>query len=266
MNERELRLGKYESQFFAWVQLRRKTQVATGEAADALGLTDKQERELLSRMARQGLIVRLRRGLYMVPPRLPPGGKWTPGEYVIVDSLMADADANYQIGGPNAFQQHGFDEQVPNSITVYNDKISGTRTIGGLSFNFIKVRKERLGGIDTLKLPTGEKLKMANVPRTIMDAVYDWSRFNTIPRAFNWISERKKDAEMLSELVNLTLKYSNVGTMRRIGYILEKNGLPNSVTQKLKFKVDGGTSLIPLVPTKPARGTIDREWGIIDNL
>jgi predicted transcriptional regulator of viral defense system len=71
---------------------------------------------------------------------------------------------------------------------------------------------------------------------------------------------------MISELVKLTLKYSNVGTMRRIGYILEKNGLPKPVTQKLKFKVDGGTSLIPLVPTKPARGTIDREWGIIDNL
>jgi predicted transcriptional regulator of viral defense system len=45
-----------------------------------LRLTADQERKLLSRLARARLIARVRRGLYLVPPRLPLGGAWTPDE------------------------------------------------------------------------------------------------------------------------------------------------------------------------------------------
>ena len=67
MNEKEPVLGKFKMQFLAWIQLEKKTQVVTGETAEAFGLTAIQERKLLSRISQQGLIVRLRRGLYMVP-------------------------------------------------------------------------------------------------------------------------------------------------------------------------------------------------------
>ncbi len=85
------------TQFFAWIQLAGKKSVETGELIKVLKFTLKQERELLSRLARTGLIVRLRRGLYLVPKRIPPGGKWVPNEYVIVRELMEDSNALYQI-------------------------------------------------------------------------------------------------------------------------------------------------------------------------
>ena len=49
--------------------------VRVGQLSPALGITPAQEREVLSRLARRNLIARVRRGLYLVPPRLPPGGR-----------------------------------------------------------------------------------------------------------------------------------------------------------------------------------------------
>lgn len=265
MNDKEPRLGKFKMQFLAWIQLEKKTQVVTGEAAEAFGLTAVQERKLLSRMSQQGLIVRLRRGLYMVPALVPPGGQWSPGEYRLARTLMEDAGASYQIGGAIAFHQYGFDEQVPNEITVYNDKISRRSTIGGLRFTFIKVASKRLGGSNNMKLPDGGEVKIASLPRALMDAVYDWDRYNTLPRAYVWIASRKDELETIKELVRITLRHGNVGTMRRIGYILAKCKVSPRLLGKLKAKVSGGKSLVKLDPTRPARGDINREWGIIDN-
>ncbi len=68
-------LGTLETQLLAFSQMRGSPAVRSEEIIEALGLTAAQTRELLSRMARRGLIARVRRGLYLVPPRLPPGGK-----------------------------------------------------------------------------------------------------------------------------------------------------------------------------------------------
>jgi len=265
MNDREARLGKFETQFFAWTQLRKKSLVATGDIASVLGLTPKQERELLSRMARAGLIVRIRNGLYMVPSQIPPGGKWTPGEYRLARALMDDAGANYQIVGPTAFHQYGLDEQVPNNVTIYNDKISGRRSIGGIQFILVKVAKKRLGGAEVLKLPDGTQVKMSGLARTLMDAVYDWDRFNTLPRAYNWIRAQKNNSEVISELVHLTIQHGNIGTMRRIGCLLATLGTAPHLLNKLKAELTKTRSLIPFVPTLPDRGDINRVWGVIVN-
>jgi predicted transcriptional regulator of viral defense system len=265
MNDQKPVLRNLKMQFLAWIQLRKRTQVATGEIADALGLTAIQERKLLSRLTQQGLIVRLRRGLYMVPAKVPPGGVWSPGEFRLASALMDDAGAEYQIGGPIAFHQYGFNEQVPNQMTVYNDKISRRCIMAGLQFIFIKVPSSRLGGSLQISLPDGGSVKMSSLPRALMDAVYDWDRYNTLPRAYRWIAARRDERETIKELIRITLCHGNIGTMRRIGYTLAKCNVSPRLLSRLKARVSEGRSLVKLVPSLPARGAIDRDWGIIDN-
>ena len=65
------KLGKMEAQLLAYCQMRNLRYVRTGELIDPLHITAKQERELFSRMARAGIIAQVRRGLYLVPSRLP---------------------------------------------------------------------------------------------------------------------------------------------------------------------------------------------------
>jgi predicted transcriptional regulator of viral defense system len=265
MKRQEQRLGQLQMQLFAWCQLKNRYRIRTGDLLEPLGLTQGQERKLLSRMTRNGLIIRLKRGLYIVPPKLPPGGRWQAQEYVIVAELMKDAAAAYQLGGPTAFHFHGLSEQVPNRLYIYNDKISEERLIGGLAFQLIKVPAKRLGDTQNIILPDASFVKIATLPRSLLDAVYDWSRYNTLPKAYQWIIDQKENRKTINGLVEAALKYGNVSTLRRIGYLLESNSVKAALTRKLFKALPKSQSLIPWIPKRPSRGTINQKWGLIIN-
>lgn len=125
------KLGKLEMQLLAYAQLRKKEFIFSGEIAVALEIHAEQEWKLLNRMATSGLIIRLKRGIYLVPSRMPAGGRWTVSGYYILSKLMEVLKGRYQTSGPSAFNFHGFDDQIPNRIYVYNDRIFGEKEIGG---------------------------------------------------------------------------------------------------------------------------------------
>jgi predicted transcriptional regulator of viral defense system len=259
-------LGKLETQFFAYSQQQKKEILKTGDIVPILNISAKQERELFSRLARSGIIVRLVRGVYLIPERIPPGGKWSPGEYVILNKLMKELDCSYQISGLNTFNFYGFSEQIPNRIYVYNNKLSCERNIGGSEFVFIKVDDNRLGGTYEFITPEGIKVVMSSKSRTLLDAVYDWSRYNTIPKAYNWIANCiEADKSFAEEFVKIVIKYGNQGTLRRIGFLLSNNNIEKKMLEMLKKKIRKSKSIIPWIPAKPAKGTINKEWGIIIN-
>ena len=266
MKNRKPQLGPLEVQFFAYTQMKRKLLVRVRELTGTLDISAKQERELLSRMARTGLIIRLTRGVYLVPPRVPSGGKYGADEYLILEKLMEVLIGRYQVSGPNAFNFYGFSDQIPNRVYVYNNSIYGERRIGNLQFSFIKTADNRLGGTIAFKTDSGSKVIMASKARTFLDAVYDWSRFNTIPRAYQWIAEGiKKDKDLAGDLVMMAIKYGNQGTNRRLGYLLENLGADRKLTDKLKRKLRSSKSLFPWVPTSPSTGSVNKDWGLIIN-
>lgn len=266
MKRGKTELGSLEMQLLAYVQLRKKDMIKTGEMSSFLAISSKQERELLSRMARSGLIIRLKRGVYLVPPRMPSGGRWAASEYLILSKLMTVLEGKYQISGPNAFNFYGYDDQVPNRVYVYNNRIFGEKNIGGVEFVFIKTSDSRLGSIKRFRTPDGAEAIMASRARALLDAIYDWSRYNTIPRAYGWVvSSIEKEPEFAQELTGTTLKYGNKGTMRRIGYLLSLCGVADVQLTKLKRKLGSSKSLIPWIPGQGEKGSIDRDWGLIIN-
>ena len=261
------RLGKLEQLFLSYAQLKRLSAIRTGELRSALALTALQEKKVLSRLARGGVISRLRRGVHLFPPRLPVGGVWTPGEYLILQELMkAWGDGTYQLCGWQVFNRYGFTKQVPTRVYAYNNRLFGDRTIGGQTFTFIKVADARLGGTVISQAPEGVEVVLPTKARALMDAVYDWSRFSTLPIAYRWIREAMEaDRQLADELALMTSRYGNQGTMRRIGYLLETLGLKGNWKKRIREALRKSTSLFPLVPGKAARGTVNREWGVIDN-
>lgn len=259
-------LGRLETQLLAYVQMRRLNTVRLGELKGALGITRTQEANLLSRLARAGLIARVSRGVYLVPPRVPLGGRWSPDEILALDTLMTERRGRYQICGPNAFNRYGFTAQVPARVYAYNNRISGTRTIGAVTLTLIEVADQRLGDTDEVRTADGVRAVYSSRARTLVDAVYDWSRFGSLPRAFDWIrTDMAAGRVNAKELVRLTLRYGNTGTVRRIGALLEREGVDGALLRKLERAVGQSTSLIPWIPTRPKRGTVDRRWGVVLN-
>jgi predicted transcriptional regulator of viral defense system len=259
-------LGSLEMRLLAYVQMRKMDVVRTEEIAAALKITPKQERELLSRMSRSGVIIRLKRGIYLVPPRLPAGGRLSVSEYYILSRLMREVGGKYQVSGPNTFYLYGFDNQVPNRVYVYNNRISGEKNIGGFDYVFMKIPGSWLGASTESAAPDGEKFFIATKARALLDAVYDWSRYNTIPRAYQWIATAiKKDTSFLDEFTRASLKYGNKATMRRIGYLLAVSGVPENMLREFKKKAGSMKSLIKWIPGMPAKGSVNKEWGLIVN-
>ena len=264
----------------ALVQNRQIRQIRTGDLPRLLGITTQQERKALSSMARKGLAARVRRGLYLVPLVLPLGGRWSPGEAIALTTLMQDRGGKFQICGPNAFHRYGWDEQVPNRVYAYNNRISGDRSIGQVELTLIRVRDDRLGGTEIITTPEKIDLIYSSRARSLVDAVYDWSRFNSLPCAFRWIRNDLADSKIsTATLVDTTLKFGNQATIHRIGFLLAELAereeslarlIPSRLVTRLEKALRCSSSTIPWVPTSPKRGQTDenkinKRWGIVVN-
>jgi predicted transcriptional regulator of viral defense system len=261
-------LGRLEAQFLAYAQMRGWSTVRTGDLRTPMRLSAEQERKLFSRLARAGLIARVWRGLYLVPPRLPLGGKWSPDEGLALATLMAARRGRYQICGLNAFNRYGFDEQIPNRVYAYNNRLSENRRIGSVQLSLIKVADSRLGATDQAATAEGAPPAIySSRARSLVDAVYDWSRFGTLPRGYNWIRKELKARRVTpAELVDLTLRYGDTGTIRRIGALIEREGISDTLLRKLAKALPPTSSPIPWIPRRPKRGPIDRRWGVVWNV
>ncbi|MHB1035929.1 MAG: type IV toxin-antitoxin system AbiEi family antitoxin domain-containing protein [Pirellulales bacterium] len=261
-----LALGNLEAEFFAYIQMRSMEKVRNGDLLQPLGINIEQERKLLSRLARRGLIVRVRRGLYLVPRRLPPGGRWSPGEFVALASLMADCGGTYQLCGPIAFHRYGWDDQVPNRLCAYNNRISGERRVGTASITLIRVTDDRLGETDAFRTPDDVQVVYSSRTRTLIDAVYDWSRFGSLPRAYGWIRAEITEGRVSpADLIRVARRYGNIGTCRRLGRLLEAEGVTAPLLRRLEREIPPSTALIPWIPTLPKKGSVDRRWGVLVN-
>ncbi len=259
-------LGALETQLLAYSQMRGQAAVLSEEVAAALDLTPTQTRELLSRLSRRGLIARVRRGLYLVPPRLPPGGRWSPSEFLALETLIQDRAGTYQICGPSAFHRYGFEAQVPNRVDAYNNVISGNRKIGASVFSLIKVKGARLGDTEAFTSPDGIRVVYSSRARTLVDAVYDWSRFGSLPRGYDWIrAELARDRKAAQAIVAAAIGYSNTSTLRRLGKLLQLERVEERLLRKIERELPKTSSEIPWCPTRAKRGTIDRRWGVVFN-
>lgn len=255
-----------EAQLFAYSQMRGLQLIRSGDLLQPLRISKKQERELLDRLNRAGLIAQVQRGLYLIPPRLPLGGKWSPDEALALKALITAQGGAYQICGPSAFNFHGFDDQIPNRISVYNNMFSGTKQIGAITLSLVKVAADRLGSTTSIQSSGGETATYASRARTLVDAVYDWSRFGSLPRGYAWLrNDIRSGNTTAEELVQLTLRYGDVGTKRRIGFLLEKEEIGLDAVRTLYAALPPTKSTIPWIPGRPKRGKTFRQWGIIDN-
>ena len=258
-------LGDLSIRLLSYAQMKGKTIARTGEFSPVLGITESQEKNLLSRLARSGFIIRLRRGVYLIPERIPAGGKYNPGTAYILNKLFEELKGSYQICGPVCFSRYGFDDQLPNVTHIYNTRISGKRTIVEQRYVFIKVSDERLGAVRTLKSDSGIDVYYSSKTRSLLDAVYDWWRFNSLPRAYTWIRGAAKDASVMTELIDITIHYGNQSTKRRIGYLLDSMNASENDLYRLSSSISSLSSTIPFVPEAGTKGKVNKKWGIIQN-
>ena len=262
MQPAKTEFGPLESRLLAWVQMRGVERTTATQVARELRLNQEQARQLMKRLGRKGLAVAIQRGLWLLPPKGPPGGRWSVPPGVVLRHLFEAKGGDYQETGLGALQYQGLTNQVANVTTVYNTLFTGRRTIGGLPFQFIEVAPERLGALDKTALP---QRRVGSLPRVIMDAVYDAARFGTLPAAYRWIRERKDEPRFLDRLAACAVAHGDAGTCRRLGAVMALLDAGATAQRKLQRAVAPVRTFIPLVPGRGTKGSTLRNWGIIVN-
>lgn len=121
-----------------------------------------------------------------------------------------------------------------------------------------------LGGTELARNRDGETAVWASRARTLVDAVYDWSRFPSLPRGFGWIRKELAARRVTArQLVETTLESGDKATICRIGWLLEQEGAPATIARRLLDALPTSSGLVPLNPMAPKRGRADRRWGVV---
>ncbi|NQT65871.1 MAG: hypothetical protein HQ554_06800 [FCB group bacterium] len=267
MNKKGRRqFGALEMKAIAYLQSRGTKTLCTGELKDVLGIADQTDKDLLSSLNKKGIITRLSAGYYLVPNKISPSLNAIIDGMEILFYLMNYYDAKYMISGPTAIYYYGYTTQISNRIYVYNDKIYGDRQIGGSSFVFMKTSPKRLKGAEFIVTSEGLKIPYVSKARLLIDCIYDWNRYNTIPKVFNWIKDEiEKDSETTAKLVSNAIRYGNKIVQRRLGYFLEILNIDEKLVEKLQNKIKSSKTLKPLIPNTDCKGSVNKKWGLIIN-
>lgn len=261
-------LGPLEMRFFSWVQFKKCVDVKTGDLVRALKLSPKQEADLLYNLSRRGLILKLWRGFYLVPDRLPTGGKWSPSPYLIINKYMGELEAKYQVSGPVVFNSYGYSTQLASQFVIYNNRVSKKVDIRQYKFVFVKVDEARLGATKEFQ-PYGESKDAVAIfssqPRMLLDAVADYKRFGTLPEAYGWILAAIKEKKVsIKALVDVACEFGNTTSKKRMGWLLEKADPKNKELSRIAKAIPKTNFLVPLLPEN-FDGTINQKWGVIEN-
>ena len=198
--------------------------------------------DLIEKLLKKRKLLSIKKGIYMIIPFIAIDKNWSLDEIQIVDYLLKD---DYYVGLYNAFNLHGFTEQIPNKLFVFNTKYSLDKKIFHYKIKFFKIKKGKLFGIlKKYKYPYSDK------ERTIIDVLDYPGYFGGLDKVIHKIKDYNKD-----KLINYAIKYNSIKIMKIVGYLT--NSLKIYKLLKIKGKLNYYTTV-----KKTGLNIVNKKWKI----
>ena len=176
---------------------------------------------LIKSMLLKKRLVFFKKGYYIIIPVSSVNKNVGIDNLELNDYLLGSKD--YYIGLYNAFNLHGFTEQIPNKLFVFNTKYSFDKEILHYKFKFFKIKKDKLFGVMKDKYPYSDK------ERTIIDAL-------DYPEYLGGLSEvldRIKNVTYnKNKLVDYAIKYNSIKIIKLVGMLTGSGKLLNLLKEK----------------------------------
>jgi predicted transcriptional regulator of viral defense system len=169
--------------------------------------------DLIEKLQKKRKLVSIKRGVYMIVPFASIDKVWSLDESKIIEYLLKE---DYYIGLYNAFNLHGFTEQIPNKLFVFNTRYSADKQILHYKIKFFKVKKDKLFGIFKNKYPYSDK------ERTIIDALDYPDYLGGLSEVIDRIRDAKFDKD---KLINYAITYNSIKVMKLVGMLTNSNKL-----------------------------------------
>jgi predicted transcriptional regulator of viral defense system len=239
------------------------------EAGNRVGVRDSYLSLLLHRLARAGLVQRLKRGTYALAPGLP--GMQDAHPFAMAMALVEPC----AVSGYAALNHHGLTEQIPRVITVTTPKrivtpamrgavraAPSTWEVAGHKFEIVVVVPAHFFGDEESWI--GEaRVRIFDRERALLDCFALARRFGGIAEGLGILEEHLHELN-IERLVSHALCYGKTAVAKRVGFALEQAGASSALVEPLASLPITGYR--PLDPTRPSVGERNARFGLILNL
>ena len=117
-------------------------------------------------------------------------------------------------------------------------------------------------GFEKIKIRDSEII-VSDRERTLVDLIYFPDPVGGLKPAFEILEAQIKTRKVdVKKLVKYALRFPSVSTRKRIGYVIERTGIP-AATLKPLLKSVAKSSLWPLYGSKSRKGAINQKWKLI---
>lgn len=219
-------------------------------------------RRLLSDMAKRGLLLRIKDGVYNIIPYEKDAGNYLPNWHLTAEAIVQPG--KYYIGFYSALDIHGLITQPALTEQVVTEKqiVPKFRILKKVKFEFITMGT-RFFGYNKTWIDDFNKVYCSDIEKTIIDCLYMPGSANGITEIIKAISKisGKINPEKLLSYLN---KFNSQAVYKRLGFILQNLGELKDLREEVIKHV--GNSYTLLDTSFPPKGKYNSQWKIIDNI
>lgn len=253
-------LGPIETAIVSRLSYEKKSIVTANDLDLLFELSANDRKQIVFRLKRKKILLPIKRGVYLFSP-LEAGPQGTGIDELLIPPLFFTKN-NYYVGYSTMFNYYGFTEQLFQTVYVLNTSISSERLICGLSYKFIKISKNRMYGLATIKVK-GTDVNISTKERTLIDLLYFNKSVGGSDSAANILREIvKKNKCDTDKLIEYAAIFPNIKTRKLIGVILEGLGVCESNLKPLAKSVQK-TAISSFSASR--KGKLNKKWRIIVN-
>ncbi|MDP8299295.1 MAG: type IV toxin-antitoxin system AbiEi family antitoxin [Candidatus Tantalella remota] len=219
--------------------------------------------QVIFRLKKKGILTTIKRGVYFYSPlKSGPAGS-NINEFLVPPVFFPKG--NYYIGYSTMYNYYGFTDQIFQVMYILNTSLQKKKTIGSTRFKMLKISSKRMYGLEKIQLRDTEVI-VSGRERTLIDLIYFPEPVGGLKKAFAILKEEvlKNTPKTVEKLIRYAIKFPNVATLKRIGFVLGEAGLTDKELAPL-LKIAKKTSLITLYPSKSRKGKINKKWMVIEN-
>ncbi|MFH0948604.1 MAG: type IV toxin-antitoxin system AbiEi family antitoxin [Elusimicrobiota bacterium] len=255
-------LGPKETEVIARLSYEKINFITQEQFDRYFGFNSSTRKQVIFRLKKKGILISINRGVYYYSPlESGPSGR-NVNDYLIPSVLFPKGD--YYVGYSTMYNYYGFTEQIYQTMYILNTRIQREKVIKNTRFKMVKVSQKRIYGLRKINIENAN-VKVSDKERTLVDLIYFSEPVGGLQVAFEILIKQVLSNKIdISKLIKYTSRYPSVSTRKRIGFVLEKNGISENRLIILRNTVKN-TSLTTLYNTKTRKGKINKRWMVIEN-
>ncbi len=212
----------------------------------------------LKRMTDDGLLMRVKEGVYYIIPFEQDSEMFMPDWHLLAEPLVGE---NFYIGYYSAMQIHQLITQpsLKEQIVVNKQIKPSEKDIKGVTFQFIYHNKKHFFGYKRIWIDNFNKVYCSDLEKTIVDSLYKPNYAGGIVEIAKAIF-MAKDKIKYETLLKYALEFDAQVVIKRLGYLLELLKIKNPIIGTLLEKRSNSIALLDT--EAPKNGKIDSRWNI----